>query len=156
MTDPAPRLRLLPAPDPEPPYDDERAPAVPPVHGSLALAFPVERPAGPLRLGPPAPPPPPGRPAPPPPPPPPRGGAPAHPPGPEDRPDIPPLPEPRGWPGRLPQVLAEILAGARQPAQLARFVSLDVLDQLERPSSWRAHRPGQPPVRPVVRHVRID
>ncbi len=51
----APRLRLLPPPASDPPYDDEALDRAPVVRGSLALAFPPDADGGmPLRLVPPA------------------------------------------------------------------------------------------------------
>jgi hypothetical protein len=135
MTTAAP-LRLLRAPDCEPPYDDERSPQQPVVDGSLALAFPPAGPPVPLRLVPPA-----------------------EPSGDDDfEPRITSraeLPDPRPWTGRLAQAVAEILAGDRAAAQLARFTTLDVLDDLER---WtgRLRRGRTPAARPVVASVHVS
>ena len=120
-------LRRLPVPASEPPYDDERAghhggPGVPAVQGTLALAFllpsgvpstPVAPPE--LRL------------------------VPARPEAEEeaDAVDFGPqatatadLPEARGWAGRFAQALVEVLAGDRPLAQLVRWTTSGVYDEV--------------------------
>src|SRR4051812_41577766 len=100
-----PRLRLVPAPPLDPPFDDEAGAMAPAVAGTLALAFPAPaRDSVPLRLVPPAEPP-------------------------VD--DTTPLPDARMWARRLVQAIVEVLAGARAPGQLAAHATLRVLDQLE-------------------------
>jgi hypothetical protein len=113
-----PTLRLVPAPNCEPPYDDEAAAASGSVEGSLALAFPPTAVSVPLSLVPPADP---------------WASRPAL---------VAAAPEPRGWSVRLVQALVEILAGARPAAQLARWTTLDVLEDLERWTGRLAHGPG--------------
>lgn len=129
MTATAP-LRRLPVPACEPPYDDEGAdprrpvPSGPPgdaLQGTLALAFvlPTGVPAVPdtppeLRLVPPTP---------------------AAEdldeaefgPQPTPRED---LPEPRRWAGRLVQAVVEVLAGDRPAAQLVRWTTTPVYEQV--------------------------
>ena len=128
-------LRLVRPPQCEPPYDDEGVTSAPYVEGSLALAFPPSGPPVPLRLVPPAEP---------------------------DVDEFAPrptptaaLPDPRGWTRRLAQAMAETLAGARPAGQLARFVTLDVLDDLER---WtgRLSRAQGVTTRPLVRSVHVS
>lgn len=136
MTDtvPAPsRLRLVPAPRIDGPYDDERLdPPLPLIDGSLALAFPPPVRAGvPLRLVPPA------------------DATPV------DRPLIEALPDPRAWSARLSQAIAEVLAGARAPQQLAEVASLDVLQLLERSAGRLQARQGRPASRPRVASVHV-
>lgn len=118
-------LRLLPAPDIDPPYDDDQARRAPLVDGTLALAFPPEPDALPLRLVPPAV---------------------AEPPGTGDG-----LPEPRLVALRLTQAIGEVLAGARPPGQLNRYTTWEVLQHLERAAArlrrWRV--PGRPMVSSV-------
>ena len=119
-------LRRLPVPASEPPYDDERTgtrgAGVPAVQGTLALAFllpsglpttPVAPPE--LRL------------------------VPARPEAEEqaDAVDFGPqptatadLPEARGWAGRFAQALVEVLAGDRPLAQLVRWTSSAVYDEV--------------------------
>jgi hypothetical protein len=119
-------LRRLPVPASEPPYDDERTgtrgAGVPAVQGTLALAFllpsglpttPVTPPE--LRL------------------------VPARPEAEEqaDAVDFGPqptatadLPEARGWAGRFAQALVEVLAGDRPLAQLVRWTSTAVYDEV--------------------------
>lgn len=113
-------LRLLPAPDPEPPFDDEHPHLrlVPAEQPLLPLDWPltptvdaVPRP-GELRLI--------------------RGRR-----GPDD--DFGPVPTPRGalprpapWAARLVQGIAEVLTLDRPAAQLARWVGPDVYDDLRR------------------------
>jgi hypothetical protein len=129
-----PRLRLVPSPSIDGPYDDEPGePALPMVDGSLALAFPPpQRPSVPLRLVPPAqrdlsvq-----------------RGEA---------------LPDPRRWTVRLTQAMAEVLAGARPAQQLADVTSLEVLHLLER---WAGRLHGGnrfgPATRPRVASVHFS
>ena len=120
-------LRRLPVPASEPPYDDERAgrgPAGPPtdaVQGTLALAFllPNGVPATPapvpdLHLVP----------------------SPAAQDladvvefGPQPTPTA-ALPEARGWAGRFSQAVVEVLAGDRPLAQLIRWTTTDVYDEV--------------------------
>ena len=127
-----PTLRLLPAPRIDPPYDDETM-APPPVDGTLALAFPTAPVLLPLRLVPPA-----------------------EPADDVDDADIPP-PDPRQWSGRLVQAVVEVLAGVRSAAQLSRFASFEVLEQLERATGRLGGRPGGAPARrPAVVHVRVS
>jgi hypothetical protein len=112
-------LRLLPAPSTDPPYDDELGAAALVVDGALALAFPASAPAVPLRLAPPAL-------------------------EEEDEDRITPrslLPDPAPLAHRFAQAVVEILAGDRPAAQLSRYATLDVLDQLERMVRRRAGRP---------------
>jgi hypothetical protein len=120
-------LRRLPVPASEPPYDDERtgqhgAAGVPAVQGTLALAFllpsgvpstPVAPPG--LRL------------------------VPARPEADEeaDAVDFGPqptatadLPEARGWAGRFAQALVEVIAGDRPLAQLVRWTTTGVYDEV--------------------------
>ena len=120
-------LRRLPVPASEPPYDDERTghrdgPGAPAVQGTLALAFllpsgvpstPVAPPE--LRL------------------------VPARPEAEEeaDAVDFGPqptatadLPEARGWAGRFAQALVEVLAGDRPLAQLVRWTTSGVYDEV--------------------------
>jgi hypothetical protein len=104
-------LRLLRAPVIDPPYDDELPPGPPMIDGSLALAFPPTGEPVPLRLVPPA------------------AFDDGFDPQPTSRAD---LPDPLPWTRRLTQAIAEILAGARPAAQLARYTTLDVLEHLER------------------------
>ncbi len=120
-------LRRLPVPASEPPYDDERpghdgSPGRPAVQGTLALAFllPSGLPSSPtappdLRL------------------------VPARPEAEEeaDAVDFGPqptstgdLPEARGWAGRFAQALVEVLAGDRPLAQLIRFTTTGVYDEV--------------------------
>lgn len=132
----APALRLLRAPVADPPYDDELPGAVPVVEGSLALAFPPTGEPVSLRLVPPA--------------------SIDDELGPQPTPRR-ELPDPRGWVGRLAQAIAEILAGARPAAQLARYTTLDVLEHLER-STGRlgARTAGVAALRPVVASVHVS
>ena len=131
-----PRLRLLPAPTAEPPYDDEHSDRVPTIDGALALAFPTTSPPVPLRLVPPAQP----------------GGATS------SRSARADLPDPRQWTARLTQAVVEVLAGQRQAAQLSRFATLDVLDLLERSTGRLARRTNAttPISRPVVVSVHVS
>jgi hypothetical protein len=118
------RLRLLPAPSADPPFDDEVAGWQPPVDGTLALAFPgAPASSVPLRLVPPAL-------------------------ACESTDELirtarADLPDPRGWTGRLTQAVVEVLAGARPAGQLSRFATLDVLDHLERLAGRLSRRNGQ-------------
>ena len=130
-----PRLRLLPAPATEPPYDDERTDVAPTIDGALALAFPTSSAPLPLRLVPPA--------------------------QPGEDSDVrsarADLPDPRQWTGRLAQAVVEVLAGQRPAAQLCRFATLDVLDLLERWAGRLARRThGTPVSRPVVMSVHVS
>jgi hypothetical protein len=105
------------------------------VHGSLALAFPPPTTVSiPLRLVPPA------------------GGVPSD----LDRTPREPLPDPRRWVPRVAQAVAEVLAGARPPGQLAQVATLDVLQLLERGAGRLGARPGLPPQRPVVGSVHVS
>ena len=66
------------------------------------------------------------------------------------------LPEPRGWAGRFAQAVVEVLAGDRPPAQLVRWTSTDVYDEvacriLPRSASGRVDR-----ARGVVRSVHVS
>lgn len=145
-------LRRLPVPITEPPYDDEhldpptRTRAVPATQGTLALAFvlPTGLPARPtappdLRLLP-------------------RPEAEEE----ADAVEFGPqptatrdLPEARGWAGRFAQALVEVLAGDRPLAQLVRWTTAAVYDEL-------AGRVGSPPVardqgsRGVVRSLHVS
>jgi hypothetical protein len=104
----------------DPPYDDE-VPPPPMVDGTLALAFPPEPDALPLRLVPPA-------------------AGPLH----SDS----ELPDARAWAHRLSQAVGEVLAGARSPGQLSRYATWEVLQHVERAAArlgrWRV--PGRPMV----------
>jgi hypothetical protein len=144
-----PRLRRIPAPVTDPPYDDELGPdhwdrwARPPqADETLALAFVLP------------------------------SGVPAVPAVPpqlrivrrdqteeedEDR-DFAPqpttrseLPDPREWAGRLVQAIVEVIAGLRPPAQLVRWTSAQVYDGV----AARAHtrRRGEPRARLTSVHV---
>jgi hypothetical protein len=127
-------LTLRPVPPIDGPYDDEREPCDPIVDGSLALAFPPPtRVSVPLRLVPPA-----------------GGVSVAAEPTQRDL-----LPDPRPWTARLAQAIAEVLAGARPPAQLSRVATLEVLQLLERNAGRLGARPGAPPQRPIVGSVRV-
>ena len=125
-----PRLRLLPVPQIDPPYEDELNPGPPMIDGALALTFPPSALADavPLRLVPPALP----RPAP-------TNGPP---------PDLGPFVR------RFSQAIVEVLAGARPPAQLAEFARLDVLEHLER-AAGRLRAPDGSRLRPIVKSVRV-
>lgn len=129
---PAPaRLRLLPPPAIDPPYDDEREPT-PITSGSLALAFPPPVDALPLRLVPPA----------------------------EPTPDadvsVDQLPDPREWGARFAQAVVEVLVGVRTAAQLSRYTSLDVLHKLERWTGRLAAAPsGGPARRPRIASMHV-
>jgi hypothetical protein len=124
------RLRLLPPPRVDGPYDDEAPePAPPLVDGSLALSFPPPcRVTVPLRLVPPA--------------------------------DCGPrltdaVPDARRISLRLARALAEVLAGARPPQQLCDVASLEVMQQLER-NAGRMHGPRSgPAVQPRVLSVHV-
>jgi hypothetical protein len=128
------RLLLLPAPRLDGPYDDEgQDPPVPVLDGSLALAFPPpSRIAVPLRLVPPAA----GDPRPS------SAGA--------------PQPDPRRWSARLAQAIAEVLAGARPPHQLADVAALDVLHLLERNAGRLVGHRGGAPSQPRVCSVHVS
>jgi hypothetical protein len=128
-------LILRPVPRLDGPYDDEGHDPVPPVvEGSLALAFPLpSRVAVPLRLVPPA------------------GGV--------DGPvgasqEVPS--DPRPLTARLAQAIAEVLAGARPPAQLAQVATLEVLHLLERNAGRLTGHRGGPPTRPRVASVHVS
>lgn len=127
----SPRLRLLPVPVNDPPYDDERDP-VPMTDGSLALAFPPPVDALPLRLVPPA--------------------------DPVDDSTAPndQLPDPREWSMRFGQAVVEVMFGVRSAAQLSRFATLEVLHKLERWTGRLAASGGGTPVRrPRVASVHV-
>jgi hypothetical protein len=125
-----PRLRLLPAPPIDPPYEDELPPRPPLTDGSLALTFPPPMTdAMPLRLVPPALP----RPAAAP------GSAP---------------PELGPFVRRLAQALVEVLAGARPAGQFTDYARLDVLEHLER-AAGRLVGPDGARQRPIVRSVHV-
>ena len=138
-----PPLRLLRAPVVDPPYDDELPSRPPVVDGSLALAFPPTGEPVSLRLVPPA------------------ALDDDFGPQPTARAD---LPDPTPWTRRLTQAIAEILAGARPAAQLARYTTLDVLEHLER-STGRLGRSAEgrsgsgtraAAMRPVVSSVHVS
>lgn len=158
-TPPAPTLRRLPVPVCEPPYDDEvpgraGAPSAPAdgssadaVQGTLALAFvlPSGVPTSPqappeLHLVPPL-----------------RPDAEADlddaefGPQPTARRD---LPEPHGWSGRFAQAVVEVLAGDRPVAQLVRWTTAEVFDQLASLVLDAASGGVRSP-RAVVRSVRV-
>ena len=133
-----PTLRLLRAPVSEPPYDDELPAHAPMVDGSLALAFPPTGEPVPLHLVPPA----------------------------VFDDGFGPQPTARAerqYPElgtrRPTQEIAELLSGAWPPAQLARFTTLDVLEQLER-STGRLGRTANGTravtMRPVVASVHLS
>jgi hypothetical protein len=124
-------LRLVPAPQTEPPYDDEVAPATPRplvatdrasavqgVQGALALSFvlpsglPAEPDACALRLVEASPP--------------------------ELRTGA--LPDPRPWAARLVQAVTEVLAGDRPLTQLLRWVDGDVYSDIQRRVTVHARR----------------
>jgi hypothetical protein len=138
MTAPAPTLRITRPPAVDPPYDDELTDAAPLVVGSLALAFPTGPDLVPLRLVPPA------------------CALGADPDTDSRSTSRAELPDPRSWTGRVAQAVVEVLAGARSAAQLSRFATLDVLQQLERATGRLAGRPGAPVARPVVASVHVD
>src|SRR4051794_24914618 len=145
-------LRRLPVPTSEPPYDDERigrdgGPWAPAVQGTLALAFllPTGLPSTPvappgLRL------------------------VPARPEA-EDAADAvdfgpPPtatvdLPEPRGWAGRFAQAVVEVLAGDRPLAQLVRWTTTGVYDELSGLVAGLGVAPSDA-ARGVVRSVHVS
>ncbi|MBV9290884.1 MAG: hypothetical protein JO222_00410 [Frankiales bacterium] len=122
-----PRLRLLPPPPLDPPYDDERGPNAPVMDGTLALAFPQPVDTVPLRLVPPA-------------------AGPAH---------GAPAVDARQWTRRLAQAVIEVLVGARSAAQLSRYATFDVLQLLERSTGRLAARRSGPVTRPVVASVHV-
>ena len=127
-----PVLRLLPAPRIDPPYDDEMPSPDPVVDGTLALAFPSAPLLLPLRLVPPVDP------------------------EDDDADDQPPPGDARQWSGRLAQAVVEVLAGVRAAAQLSRFATFEVLEQLERATGRLGGRPGGAPARrPAVVNVRV-
>jgi hypothetical protein len=126
-----PRLRLLPPPRVDGPYDDEQADPIPPlVDGSLALSFPPPcRVTVPLRLVPPA----------------------------ECGPrSTASFPDARRISLRLARALAEVLAGARPPQQLCDVASLDVMQQLERNAGRLGGRRSGPPAQPRVLSVHVS
>jgi hypothetical protein len=122
-------LRLLPVPPLDPPYDDEREPAVM-TDGSLALAFTPVTDTLSLRLVPPALPPRPLM---------------------DDRPPL----SVRDWSNRLTQAIVEVFVGVRPAAQLSQFTTLDVLHQLERWMGRLNNRNGAPTPRPRVESVHV-
>lgn len=155
-----PAVRRLPTPDCEPPYDDDPGSPTGPgralrggsgqapdaVQGTLALAFVLPsgllaQPEAPpdLRLVP-------------------RPGAGDDPdtrefgPQPTRRAE---LPEPRGWAGRFVQAVLEVLAGDRPVAQLVRWTSAEVYEDLL--GRVRSAAPAGPPQasRAVVRSVHV-
>jgi hypothetical protein len=129
------RLVLRSAPPLDGPFDDEREDVPPLIDGTLALAFPPPVRVGvPLRLVPPA-----GR---------------TDPVTTPSRRDL--LPDPRPWTARLAQAIAEVLAGARSPGQLADVASLDVLRMLERGAGRLSGGSAGPRRRPVVRSVHVS
>jgi hypothetical protein len=125
-----PRLRLVPAPPLDPPFDDETPTPLPHVTGSLALAFPpATRDSVPLRLLPPAFPP---------------GDA------------ATPLPDAQLWARQFVQAIVEVLAGIRTAGQLSAHATLPVLDQLDAASGALAHSRGRRvPPRPVLRSLHV-
>jgi hypothetical protein len=129
-------LHLRPVPRLDGPYDDERPePAAPMVVGSLALSFPPpSRVSIPLRLVPPA------------------GGISVT--SEPTRRDL--LPDPRPWTARLAQAIAEVLAGARPPAQLSKVATLEVMQLLERGAGRLGATPGAPVQRPIVGSVHLS
>jgi hypothetical protein len=136
MTTGAPTLRLVRAPQCDPPYDDERAMPVAEVDGSLALAFPPTGAGVSLRLVPPADP---------------------------DGCGVGPsatrsadLPDPRPLTSRLAQAVAETLAGARPAGQLARFLTLEVLEDLERWTGRLLAGSPRATIRPTVSSVHLS
>ena len=164
------RLRRLPAPACEPPFDDElggrrgsagqdRPSCTTAVQGTLALSFvlpsgvpaaPVAEPAPALRLVPALADPPalPARPGPP---------------G-DDLADFGPQPtgraaltDPRAWARRLVQALVEVLAGDRPMAQLVRWTSTEVYDEVATllPAPRRAARPVDGPLRAAVCSIHL-
>jgi hypothetical protein len=169
-----PRLRLLPLPVTEPPYDDDDAgqPVHDPLHRhrqpALALSFvlpsglPATPPVPRLRVVSGA------------------GGVAAHagarhagarmtavaadPDGEDAALDFAPqptprelLPEPRRWAARLVQALVEVLAGDRPAGQLIRWTNEDVYTTVQRRSSLRLRRPDRRVgPRAVVRSVRVS
>lgn len=148
-------VRRLPVPDCQPPYDDEvpgRAGSgggpTAGVQGTLALAFVL--PSG-------------------------VAAAPVAPPGLRLVPDLPAeaesrsdeaefgpqptgraaLPDPRGWAGRFVQGVVEVLAGDRPIAQLVRWTSTEVYEEVSALSA--PHRgPGPLPARAVVRSIHVS
>ncbi|MDX6285688.1 MAG: hypothetical protein QOG53_1173 [Frankiales bacterium] len=147
------RIRLLPAPRTDPPYDDERdlEPLVTmsagAVQGALALAFTLPsglpavpsppRPLTPLRVVPDS-----------------------HRTGIDDEdPDDPivaplitsraELPDPRPFAGRLTQAIVEVVSGARPAAQLARWTSRAVYDDIAGRVT-RLARAGAPGLRRII------
>jgi uncharacterized protein DUF6459 len=124
-----PSLRLLPVPPLDPPYDDEREPAVT-TDGSLALAFSPVTDAFPLRLVPPALPPQPGN------------------------DEVPPLAA-REWSARLTQAMVEVFVGVRPAAQLSQFTTLEVLHKLERWTGRLTNRDRAGTRRPQVDSVHV-
>ncbi|HEU4913524.1 MAG TPA: Rv3235 family protein [Actinomycetes bacterium] len=152
-----PTVRRLPVPVSEPPFDDEvagrpvdtapRGDLAHAVQGTLALAFvlPTGVPSAPqappdLRLVPP-----------------PRPDAEADLDEAEFGPQPTPrraLPEPRHWSGRFAQAVVEVLAGDRPVAQLVRWTTTDVYDEVaSRVLDCGPARTEQP--RAVVRSVHV-
>jgi hypothetical protein len=126
-----PRLRLVPPPRVDGPYDDEQPePAPPLVDGTLALSFPPPcRVSVPLRLVPPA--------------------------ECEPRPAG-VAPSARGMSLRLARAIAEVLAGARPPQQLCDVATLEVMHQLERNAGRLGSRRRGPAAQPRVLSVHVS
>lgn len=61
------------------------------------------------------------------------------------------LPEPRGWSGRLVQAMVEVLAGDRPSAQLVRWTTGDVYDEVRQ----RVRSDARGATRPVVRSLHV-
>lgn len=122
-----PGLRLLPAPDCEPPYDDELPDGRP-----LPLRPARLRPSPPLRLVPP-----------------PAG------PEPTDR-SASALPPAKPFAQALVQRLLEVAAGVRPVAQLQRDTTLDVYEALERLLVTRPRAAGARPDARSIRSVRVQ
>lgn len=127
----APRLRLVPPPRVDGPYDDEQLdPVAPLIDGSLALSFPPPcRVTVPLRLVPPA------------------ECDPRH---------VASPPDARRISLRLARALAEVLAGARPPQQLCDVASLEVMHQLERNAGRLLGRRRGPATQPRVLSVHVS
>ena len=131
---PPPTLRVLPTPAWEPPYDDDP----PPRHPARRPALPQVQGTLALAFALPS-------------------GLPAD-------PDPPPLrlvdglPEPRSWSARIAQAVIEVMAGDRPVAQLVRWTSPEVHDQVARRARLAARAGSaarQAAPRAVVRSVRL-
>ena len=167
---PVSRLRLLPLPEWDPPYDGETAPPVlgsgrgegarrpdaSAVQGTLALAFslPSGVPAVPELPAPLA--------------------EPGSPPdlhlvaatpaaeetldevefGPQPTPRC-ALPEPRHWAARFVQAVVEVVGGDRPPSQLVRWTTIEVYDDVTARIVSTGRRGSPTPARPVVRSVHV-